>query len=854
RVFRWSLSADGTQVKYIDNRGERDIKLPPAYDFEWTKTTRDDVVNGKHPHINILDQIFIETVGGDLTVKVENNTKTGLGIYREPVDDDTQSIDDSDYYYAELGSLILLKILPYREEAWRYLVYNKLTQDVIRIDAIGSSCVQLPEDHGIVFPGGYYLQTGQYKTFDDTSNNMLYKRSIRSPNGEDVLYVFYEPQSGVVGLFAYNLIEKTLQNPIYGDGYALAEDGTMVIFVAQEEPTRIHPMQVWQTPFYSDEFASKEPPKQNFFGRIGNAELVRGISDFYAVSRIIDNQSVTLRLYEELRKAALKIFDDHYWIGEAEAADIQPLLKEIAQTSELAIDEFEKVQSIRNQSRRALDEAASEQATLIGQIRTGSWQTAEDYVTALDTIRRQRGHLATIKEYRYIDVARIDTLDQELVETESQLSARTIEFLADEQALEPYYQKIADFSKDVEQAQTTAQLSPILTSIEETASGLDLLSDLLTSIKVDDPTIRTRIIDGISQVYSRLNQSKASVSHKQRSMGSEEAVAQFSAQFKLFSQSITNALGLADSPEACDQQMSRLLIQLEELESQFADHDEFLSDIVAKREEIYESFESHKQQLLDNQQRRAQSVSDAANRILSSIERRTQKFTDPDEMNTFFASDALVLKVREFIQQLRQLDSNVQADDLESKSKAIRDQALRSLRDKSDLYESGGNVIKLGPKHRFSVNTQELDLTIIPRNNTLNLHLTGTDFYERIEDEALTRLKPFWQVTLESESDAVYRGEYLAASILQAAEAREGFDLDTLHQALLDEDALHKLVREYAAPRYKEGYERGIHDHDAALILKVLVPALEQADLLSFDPFCRGFAQVFWANLAQVHE
>lgn len=854
RVFRWALSADGATATYIDNRGERDIRLPPAYDFEWIKTTREDVVNGKHPHINILDQIFIETVGGDLTVKVENNTKTGLGIYREPVDDDTQSIDDADYLYAELGSLILLKIRPYREEDWRYLVYNKLTQDVIRIDAIGSSCVQLPEDHGIVFPGGYYLQTGQYKTFDDTSNKMLFKRSIRSPNGEDVLYVFYQPEGGIVGLFAYNLIEKTLQNPIYGDGYALAEDGTMVIFVAHEEPTRVHPMQVWQTPFYSDEFASKEPPKQNFFGRVGNAELVRGISDLYAVSRIIENQSVTVQLYEELRKAALKLFDDHYWIGEEDAAAVEPVLKEIVGTAELAIDEFEKVQSIRTQSQRALDEAASEQATLIAQVRTGSWHTVEDYVTALDSIRKQRGHLATIKEYRYIDVARIESMDKELVEAESQLSGRTIEFLADEQALEPYYEKIAAFGKDVEQAQTTAQLSPIIETIEETASGLDLLSDLLASIKVDDPTVRTRIIDGISQVYSRLNQSKASVSHKQKSMGSEEAVAQFSAQFKLFSQSITNALGMADTPEACDQQMSRLLIQLEELESQFADHEEFLSDIVAKREEIYESFESHKQQLLDNRQRRAQSVSDAANRILASIERRTQKFTNADEMNTYFASDALVLKVRDFIQQLRQLDSNVQADDLESKSKAIRDQALRSLRDKSDLYESGGNVIKLGPKHRFSVNTQELDLTIIPRDNALNLHLTGTDFYQRIEDEALARLQPFWQVTLESESQEVYRAEYLAANILQAAEIGDDLDQDTLHQALLDDDALQKLVRDYAAPRYKEGYERGIHDHDAALILKVLVPGLEQADLLSFDPYCRGFAQVFWANLAHIHE
>lgn len=851
RVFRWGLSADAKQVRYIDNRGERDIQLPPAYDFEWVKTTRDDVVNGKHPHVNVLDQVFVETVGGDLTVKVENNTATGLGIYSEPVDDDTQSIDDAEFHYAALGSLILLKILPYREDRWRYLVYNKMTQEVVAINAIASSCVQLPEDHGIVFPGGYYLQTGQYKAFDDTSSTMLFKRMIRSPNGEDVLYVFYEPSAGMVGLFAYNMIAKSLQNPIYGDGYALSDDGTMVIFVAVPEPTRVHPMQVWQTPFFSDEFASKEPPIQNFYGRIGNAELVRGIADIYAVTRLIDNQTVTVRLYEQLHKIALKLFDDHYWLGEAEAGEIAPLLKQVAATAELAIDEFEKVESIRAQSRQALDEAGSAQKTLLTHIRTGNWQTTQEYVDALAGLRKQRGHLATIKELRYIDLERIAGLEREILETEAQLSARTVSFLADEQALAPYHEKIEQFSQNLQRAQSSIELAPLLEDIEQTASGLDLLSELLTTIKIDDPNLRTRIVEDISQVYARVNQSKASVSHRQKAVGSNEAVAQFSAQFKLFAQSITNALGMADTPSACDQQMSRLLVQLEELEAQFSAYDDFLGDINAKREEIYESFEAHKQQLLDNQQRKAQSIFDAATRILQSIERRTQRFTDADEMNTFFASDALVQKVREFIAQLQALNSNVKAGDLEARAKAIKEQALRSLRDKGELFEAGGNVIKLGPRHKFSVNTQELDLTIIPREDTLNLHLTGTDFYEPIEDAALTELQPFWQVTLESESDEVYRAEYLAASILHSAQCGDGLNPQTLQQVLADEQALQKWVRDYAAPRYKEGYEKGIHDHDAALILKALLPGIERADLLRFDPLCRAFAQVFWAHTVQ---
>jgi hypothetical protein len=79
RVLRWGIAPDGA-VSYLDNRGERDHVFPPSHDFEWIETTREDHVLGRHPHISIEDEVFVETVGGDLTVKVENNTETGEGV------------------------------------------------------------------------------------------------------------------------------------------------------------------------------------------------------------------------------------------------------------------------------------------------------------------------------------------------------------------------------------------------------------------------------------------------------------------------------------------------------------------------------------------------------------------------------------------------------------------------------------------------------------------------------------------------------------------------------------------------------------------------------------------------------
>lgn len=847
RVFRWSISADGSEINYLDNRGERDIQLPPAYDFEWRQTSREDAVHGRHPHINILDKVFVETVGGDLTIKVENNTEDGLGIYREAVEDKTQSLDDGQIEYAEIGALILLKVRPYREEQWRYLVFNSLTEEVRRIDAIGQSCVQLPEDHGIIFPGGYYLQGGEEKHFAEEVSGLQYKRKIASPNGEDILYVFYQPENGDVALLAYNMIDKGLQNPVYCHGYALAQDGQLVIFSAESEPTRVHPMQVWQTPYCSREFASQQEASQSYLGKIGNAELVRGISDLYSISRAIAKQQVSQRLYGELATAAKKVFDDHYWLADEANVALAELLKQVSDTAELVIDEFEKVASIRQQSSLAMQEAEQEQKNLLSQMQPDNWQLAQEYVEALGRLRQQRGHLISIKELRYIDLNRIEQLGQELEKLEDEIANKTVEFLAQPKALEPYHEQIADYQTELEKVSTVAELHPLLEKVEASADGLDLLSQLMGGLSIADATVRTAIIDEISNVYAKLNQTKAQANNKRKNMGSAEAVAQFSAQFKLFGQSITNALDVADTPQACDEQLARLLVQLEELESQFSEHEGFLADIMDKREQIYESFESHKQQLLDQRQRRAQGVIDAANRMLSSIEKRSLKFTEPDQLNTYFASDTLVLKVLEQVELLRELDNSVQADDIDARFKALKEQALRALRDKTDIYEEGGNVIKLGPKHKFSVNTQELDLTLIARETGLSLHLTGTDFYQAVEVPELMALKDYWLMDLVSETKAVYRGEYLAYQIYQAAQLQQqGLNTSELALTLKDDEKADKLVRDFAAPLYKEAYQKGVHDVDARRILQALIPVVEQADLLSFNACARALAQLFW--------
>ena len=53
------------------------------------------------------------------------------------------------------------------------------------------------------------------------------------------------------------MIRKEVQTPIYCHGYSTFEDGRMIVFrQTSDDPTRVHPMQVWQTPFLGDLFAA----------------------------------------------------------------------------------------------------------------------------------------------------------------------------------------------------------------------------------------------------------------------------------------------------------------------------------------------------------------------------------------------------------------------------------------------------------------------------------------------------------------------------------------------------------------------------------------------------------------------
>ncbi|MFJ5305579.1 DNA repair ATPase [Streptomyces sp. NPDC088350] len=840
RVLRWALTDDGRTATFLDAHGERDHVLPPPYDVDWTETTREDLVPGRHPHVRIQDGLYVDTVGGTLTVKVEDNTETAEGSYSEPVDEPLQSPADAEISYARVGALVLLRVRPYKEEAHRYLVFNTLTKGVVRLDGIGLACRRLPEEQGIVFPGGYCLATGVYKTFETDIAGLELERVVRSPNGEDVLFAYRAPVPGRSLLLPYNLIRKEVANPLSGQGWALFDDGTLMVLRAggdDGEAARVHPVRIWRTPYVSDTHAAAQLVGSGPLFRVGNADLVRGISDCLSLTGAVAGREPTAEVYEALVAACVRAGDSYHWLGDAELGDLGGPLEDVRVTAEQVLSEFETVRTLTGRAADALADAGDRLTGLVRRLRGEVPPDAAGWVAGLSELRRAQGHLLTLKEMRYADTARIDELAAGAEADLGAFGQRAVAFLAREDAFAGHHELIEALVGEAGALGTVAESVPVAARLDELTDGLRTVTEVVAGLDIGDATVRTSILERVAEVLGGVNRARATLDARRRELQDREGRAEFAAEFALLGQSVTGALADAATPEACDTQLAGLLVRLENLEARFTDFDDFLAELTGKRTEIYETFSARKQTLADERARRAEQLAASAIRVLETVGRRAVTLADADAVSTYFASDPMVTRIRRTAGQLRDLGDQVRAEELTGRLASAREEAVRALRDRADLYTDGGRTLRLG-RHRFAVNTEPLDLTLVPAGDGLAFALTGTDYRTPVTDPEFAATRRFWDRPLPSESPRVYRAEHLAARLLDEHGA----------QALAQEPDLAALVRRAARESYDEGYERGVHDHDATAILAALLRRYESAELLRHEPGARARALLFWTH------
>ncbi|MFI8459227.1 DNA repair ATPase [Kitasatospora sp. NPDC085464] len=840
RVLRWRLDddADDARPAYLDGRGERDHTPADGQQLAWTALTRDDQLPagpGRPPRADLAGELHLGVDGGRLTL----TTPDGRELHHEPLADALQTLADAQIAHARLGTLLLVRVRPYQEEGVRHLVVHLPTGKVTRIDALGRACLRLPADQGVAFPGGCHLTDGTVRTFDQPVDGLVHERTVVSPNGEDVLYEFRSPADGRALLQPYNSVRQEAAAPLSCQGYALLADGTLIALrPAEDGPTRLHPVQLWQTPFTSERFAARQPPGTGPLARIGNADLVRGLADCLALARLAAAGADTPAGHRAVLAACTRTADRHHWLGQSGLGDLAAPLAEIRDTARQVIAEYEAIAQLTAHAARQTDEAAEHVEGLLRTARGETLADAAEWVDRLAALRRAQGRVEALRDLPRADAERIDALAAHLTEGLAEAAERAVGRLAEPTAFEPHRRRAAELAEQCAVIATAAEAEPLGLELNAQSEALQTVSELVGTLDLADATTRTAILDRLADVLGLLNRARTALTVRRRELRTREAAAEFAAETALLAQATTAALAAADTPEACDDQLGRLLLRIEQLETRFADADPALGDQLAERRTaVHDALTARRQHLLEERARRADRLAASAERILDTLHRRLTALDTAAEIDAALAADPTAVKLRDLAGQLTVLGDRVRAEELTGRLRAARGRAHRALRDRAELAGDGPGTLRLG-RHLFAVTTQRPELALVPWRGRPAFTLTGTDYRSPVTDPAFAATERYWERPLPSETPQLYRAEYLAASLLLAAEPGSlSADAD-----LLDH------VRRAAEQRPDEGYQRGVHDHDAALLLRALIELGSDAGLLRHPAAARAAAQLYWAH------
>ncbi|WNI35234.1 DNA repair ATPase [Chryseobacterium sp. SG20098] len=828
KAFKWLIK--GNHLTYIDSRSASETSYPQQHGFVWTKATRDMQRSGKHPHISLADKVFVESIGGDITIKVEDNTDTGKGIYSEDVIHKDQNLDDAEIHFCDLDNLVLFKIKPYQETE-RYFIYNHKEKTVSRADALKYSGLLLPENQGVLFSNGYALQTGGLKVISQDQNRLYYLKTITEPNGENFLYVFYDDKTNNYQLISYNIITQTIETPIRCSGFTFLHDGKLIYLRESIETTKHHLSQIWQTPF-SKELLPNIEKADSLLYKIGNKDIVRVMAESQELITLLNKKDSYSGLYDDIVKLSTFILDTYYFLGEDEVQKLDAPLKEIRAIAHSAINEYEKVVEQRKNTEEALEKIKQSCEKILDDTKRLHYSQLTEYIDALSQIRALRGEVTGARELKYADTALLDKLEKSLADRYTELSNACVEFLLQEGALLPYEERARQISEDIIGLQKAIDAKTIEENINTLSGQLELLVDIVNNLKIEDTSQSTQIIENISLIFARLNQERLELSKRKREISGKELASDFHAQITLFDQSVINFLELSQTPEKCDEYLTKLSIQLEEMETKFIDFEKFIQQIGIKREEVYGHFQNKRVQLTEARNKRTQNLFDAAQRILKSVQTKAESFDSENEINGYFAADLMVEKVRDLSRQLAELEDSAKSEEVQTLLKTQQQEAVRKLKDKKEIYADGESVIALGD-YKFAVNQQKLDLTLVLRNAQYYYHLTGTSFYEPLNFTA-DEFKEVWNQEFVSENNKVKRFEYLAWNVFSA------------HKEITSEAENEKAVQQFTAEHFGEGLVKGIHDKDAEIIVLKLQQMHNELGLMRFTTEERSLAQLFW--------
>ncbi|MCC8155169.1 MAG: hypothetical protein LIP01_13840 [Tannerellaceae bacterium] len=190
-----------------------------------------------------------------------------------------------------------------------------------------------------------------------------------------------------------------------------------------------------------------------------------------------------------------------------------PLLqiKDIAST---AIDEFIKVKEQKRHSVQTLQQTKEKVDNLLLTVRNARFDSLEMLVKLLAETRKMQGEVIELNSLKYMDTEAVEELKSVLQSTAAKLSDKTVEYLLRQEALIPYEEKVTEQRSAVDSVTKVIDANKIEENCKAISGELELLIDILNSLKIDDTTQTTRIIEKISLIFSSLNEVRAQLKRR----------------------------------------------------------------------------------------------------------------------------------------------------------------------------------------------------------------------------------------------------------------------------------------------------------------------------------------------------
>jgi hypothetical protein len=427
KTFKWAI--DGDRLVYLDNRSDHEFRYPAARIRMDAHHPR-SAPHGLHPHISIHDRVFVETVGGDLTIKIENNTDSGEGIYAE---DGGQTRPDAGRR--------------------RILLCHRRQPDPAEDPPVPGTRLPLHrlqrEDPAGPPPGLHRcrLRAAARRPRDHLLQRLLpADRRVQGLRERADRHAVRAAAGGAQRRrLPVRLLQPRQRRP---RAAALQPDRTAGrrrrccatappfsrrradLLPRPAEPQKHHALQIWQTPYVGEDYVP-EAKTDSFLFKIGNRDLVRGMAECHEVLNLIAKEDTYANLYVDLAKLAGDVIDAYFWI---DSAGVLPPGGGAGGDPQHGVGRdrgVRKGHAAVGRTRRRAKPVASARRPGRSWLRVHRrrFDHVDDFVRSLADLRSIRGEAIALRDLRYIDLELVDKLEKEVVEQSDRLAQRCVQFL-----------------------------------------------------------------------------------------------------------------------------------------------------------------------------------------------------------------------------------------------------------------------------------------------------------------------------------------------------------------------------------------------------------------------------------------